>query len=645
MAQDRQLQSEREIVRVGLIGQDYYRKTANSQHADQAFINCYPEIYRNPTTGEERHVITKFPKVSIGSIDIPGDLNTALGLTTTNLTCVAHMALVQLDGLFISIWVDVSTGIAYVYQNDISTGKVQIGSIAKLGALSASLSAHDCFSIQEVQIANGGTIYAGITINRTAYDLSLSSGWYARATATTFTAGSLNQIVSAAYPDQLGTPLVCTGPIIQLNGIFHVLTTSGVIYSSNGGTGTPNDPTNWASTAVIQCYQEADRGVALARYKHHILAFSSNSVEFFNDIGNPAPASPLERTEQAFIKFGALTPKQIINVADSIYWISWGRHNTVGLWRLDGYTPVKVSSAAQDSVLYSSAQGGASYLLGDINIFAFSLAGKTHVGINGISYFPMVYHSDSSLRWGTSLDTYYTENYHLRYNMVCGVMLYNVEDKTWWFMMIAPGDGSGIGTRGNTYGILPASFTGNPSNTMFYTNYTQVYFTINKPSTALTSTFRRYVYKIPSPGDGSIWGMAGGDRTWPVIIQWNTLTFGNLNRKRVINAELVFANVPTSHSVIEYITLTWDKSNHPTEVSGASDLVSTLHGARTMKEPEETSGVYQSPSGSLGIMGWPDRYFVNNLGMGRFWNFYVIAATQGAFDLEALDLTVSQCTS
>lgn len=644
MAQDRQLQSEREIVRVGLIGQEYFRKSAKYQQADQAFVNCYPEIYRNPTTGEERHVLTKLPKLNSAACNIPSDLNSALGLTATDMTCLATMAMAQMEGVIISAWVDRSTGTVYIYQSlPISGAMVRIGSIAKKAAGTASLSTNDQIWLYECQIDNAGTLLPGITVNRMYYDGSHSSGWYARATsATSFGAASLNQIVAAAYPDQLGTPLVCTGPIIQMNGIFHVITTTGVIYSSNGGTGTPNDPTNWASTAVIQTYQDADRGLALARYKHHILAFSSSSIEFFNDIGNPAPASPLERTEQALVKFGAASGKQIVNVGDTIYWIAGGKYNPNGLWKMDGYTPVKVSTAAQDGIIHNSL-ASAPYIA-QRTLFYYTMGGKTHIGLNGVKFYPEVYHSSTSLRWGTSADTYYTENYHLRVNMVAGVIMFNAEDKVWWYMMIAPGDGSGNGTDGSVYGILPASYTTGPATLSAWNNYTFCYLTQNAPSNNNTSTYRQVGYSIGT-GWSSGWSMESGDRTWPFVVQFNTLNFGNLNRKRIHSAELVFANVPTSHTIIEYITLHWDKSNHPTEISGASDLVTTLYGARTMKEPEETAATYQSPAGSLGIMGWPDRYFINNLGMGRYWNFFIVGATQAAFDLEGLDLTVSQCTS
>jgi hypothetical protein len=526
---------------------------------------------------------------------------------------------------------------------------VMIGSIARLGAISAADSLYDTCSLAECQIVNAGTVYPGITVVRTAFDRSLSKCYHARASATTFTAASLTQITDVDFPDQLGTPLVVTGPIIQMNMIFHALTTSGVIYSSGGATGTGNDPTTWASTATINTYQDPDQSVTLARYKHHILAFGTNSVEFFNDEGIPAPASPLQRTEQAAIRFGTIGPKTVINVADTIYWLSSGRNNTIGLWKMDGYEPVRVSTPREDVKLAGARGTGSGYALDSVSLVCLSMAGKEHIGINGVFSYPIAWYmkNSTSTKWGSTSDT--NTDYQHATCLQSGVCLYNTRDKVWWNMMTWVDDDADGTALGGVMGILPVTPYLGPSLSPEYSDITVFLFPKLSPASTSTSTRLQSVGWIKNPGPA--WGdwsdATSGNfaQEWPMIVQFNPLDFGNSKRKRIHRAELVLSKTPYANGTSQYINLLANRADNPRPTTANITAGFLL---RSIEVPYSSiSSVVDatSPAEPLEYQGMLDRYYVNNLGIGRKWQLSVLYGGSSDLCLEALELTVSQCTS
>ena len=660
MSQDKQLQAELETVRIPLMGEMKGVKSNSGYSNFCDYYNCWPEIYRHPSTGEESSMLTRLPVPnSSGDYgDMPAALVASLGLTSTNLSAVAHMAMSQMSNIMIAVWIDKSTGTMYIMQHSVaSTTVVHIGTIALLGAISVANSLYDTVSIYEGQIANAGTIYAGITVVRTAFDRSLSKSYFARATSTTtFTAATLTQIVDVDFPDQLGTPLCVTGPIIQMNGIFHALTTSGVIYSSGGTSGTANDPVNWTSTAVILTYQDPDAAVTLARYKHHLLVFGSNSVEFFNDEGIPAPASPLARTEQAAVRFGTISPRTVINVADTIYWISSGRSNTIGLWRMDGYEPMKISTPREDVKISGSRGTGSGYALDTINLACLSIAGKVHIVMNGVTTYPIsryLYGADVLGGTGGSYtnDTSATQAYHA-ISLASGAIVYNTADKIWWNLMTWVDDNlDGAATGyGNIMGILPVTPYLSPSLSPEYSDISVMLFPRISPANTSTSTRLAQVAVIKNPGPA--WGgwadLTNFSAAFPMIVQFNPLDFGNSKRKRIHKAELVCGKaLHTGSSGLEMVTLAYMRNPQPRPNQQEERYYNWVK--RYMDIPAWGGGTprtYTSPDEPLGLQaGLRDRLYVNNLGIGRTWQFNILYGGVLDMPIEYLELTVSQCTS
>ena len=172
------------------------------------------------------------------------------------------------------------------------------------------------------------------------YTTGSSAAYYALTASKVFTAASLTKISDADFPTNQTPYVHIVGPLIQMNQINYVLGRNGKIFNSNTDTiGT------WSALGFLDAQSYPDAGIALCRYKHHIVLFNEKSVEFFDDVGNdPTLGSPLQRTDQAFIKFGCVHPKAVLNLEDNLYWISISETSNLDVYKLDGYTPVAFST-------------------------------------------------------------------------------------------------------------------------------------------------------------------------------------------------------------------------------------------------------------------------------------------------------------
>jgi hypothetical protein len=655
------LQTQKQKVRLPVLQENLSRGYGGS--LDQLYINCYPERNKNPATGEERVVLTKRSGAIYltGGPNITYDIATSAGLTYTNMVCRANICINQLSDIFVAIWVDVSTSIGYVVQYrafQAVNSCLLIGTIPKLNPpnLATGFATADYFCVNEVSISSGGTLYAGITVTRTSVDRSASKSYYAIAGATAFTATTLVDASAgvANFPDSAGVGKVVVGNIIQMNGYFYVMTTDGGIYNNSVG----NDITTWNALGVIQTYQDSDGGQGLIRFKHHILAMGTNSIEFFNDVGNnPAAGSTLERTEQALIRFGVLHPKSYIAVEDNIWWISGGVNSTHSVWKLDGYTPVKVSTPREDKSLWVNrvSMNG----LSDINMFSYYQKGKLHIGINGIYTLSMNY-ANAALKWGDSTDTWYsTDKIMDSLYFTPGTMMYDIQDNTWWWMMFHQGVNSEAGLTRQLYPVLSTRAERASDYTTGY--YDQLVFISSSVYYALSGG-------ITGLSPMSVCEMPGRTRQWssgayydsndqwtttstPVtcLVQFNQADFGTGERKRINSVECIFQSTPQDYnqtsgasSNVESgsfsYTLMMLRANHM-NWNTTSDHTNIIK--RCQKTPQ---GSGTGTAATLHGSGYNDRWIVMNLGMGRTFNFAVLCQSKDPFPLEAIEIDVQEGT-
>ncbi len=589
---DRALQAERETIRLALYQEDPVGVSRTGSVSTfgqgQQFVNCIPQFEINPVTKEGTAIIQKRPGIKATSLTPL----LAAYFTGTTSHPKDNIVITQLADVNCCAINDFDAGLTRIFQYLPATG-----SVTEIGSIVAD--PKDWCQLSELNV--GGVATLGVVW--TKYDKSESKCYYATAVAGSFPAASLTQIVDADFPDQLGTPMVCTGRFVQLDFTTYILTTSGYLYNSD-----QYSITSWNADGNLQTYAYPDKGIGLIRYKNHIVAFSEDSVEFFNDAGKKPPGSPLERTQQAFIKFGCVDSQCMINVDDHLYWIASGSSATDGLWKLEGYTPTKVSNPHIDlqiSDAYNSSFG--SYL---IHLRSLSMAGMTHILITFVRGTTNVMISSEIV--ANEDDTNPITGEGSDYNQI----VYCTEYGTWWSIF----DHSWITLGINILGWLPCAYNPIPGGAI-QNKYLQFILKFD----GYNNNFLPAIYTIESTDTWSYYQdqtSDGGEENQTMVqatIQMRPLEFQTLKRKFIHKASISMEPISTAGTVGDsWIYLGYSKS----EGVNADTIF------RNCKMNPSTV-----------------RHSINRLGQVRTVQFALANKSNIAWTVRALELDVSQGTA
>ena len=329
------------IVSIPLVGSLTKRTGETSTAKDQVFINCFPEITQNKLTNTSGAQLTKRTGFAATAATTAGNIARHGCLDVQSISTNYSLFAFDNTSSDLEIW-SITAG-----------SKAQVGSTITTDA--------GCTSITETILAGVTNFVVIASGGGAAYFFPIGGAW--------------TQIIDADFPTEQGTPLVIAGDPVHMDGYMFVLTTSGLIYNSD-----LNSLANWSATNYLSAQSSPDIGVGLARYKKYIVAFGTNSIEFFENVGN-ATGSPLAVVKDATINLGAYYNsnggRQILQVGETIYWIS---HNSktskVEIYQLENMQPKKISTAMIDNLL-TMGTNDISHIVG-----AISLNGKQHILFN-----------------------------------------------------------------------------------------------------------------------------------------------------------------------------------------------------------------------------------------------------------------------
>lgn len=608
---DNPLQAQQTTVRVPAYGVEGFR--GDFAVFDQNLINCYAEVIRNPTTGEGDVVVTKRGGFTrLGTMD----LSTHCAVLGVLARPMAFMAIPTLYDVYIAAYFD-STFIRIICYRPQAGTSVLMGSIA-VGNDS-----------DKVYLSHGwtGSVAAPVTTMMVTWENGVgtsSAGYYADASTGTFAAASLTQITAAQSPWVRGK--ITRGPILQLNNQFYVATIDGVIYGTGTVQGlgvlesayvdrtvlTAGAEEGWVTSLAAVSSLVPDQFHTLVRYKHHLVSCGKNTMQFFSDVGNPVGTIgiAIAPTEQAFIKFGVLDGYHVLNIDDVLYWVSMGADDTIGVWRLDGYTPVKISNKKQDREIRETRRQ-ASY---QYNMFALVTGSKRHIGITGMYAYGLAYTSEPRFGGGSTTAGAVT-------SCKGDVGLYNIDDKTWWYLANTNGDSPNIFTVtavGNQY---PP--TTNPQN------YTQrmLVFDVN------ASYGNTYIYAPQETTYAdAIHSLAGGNQAYNVTVNINTVMFDTEKRKRINKAKIILVN------------------NYAYGTSSYTDTgtLGLAYTAINVSDDQLNGNVFPKDRLQIRSTQIPNsyyRYYYNNLGSFRTLSMSVVERSLRPFSLKCIELDVAQGTA
>lgn len=220
-------------------------------------------------------------------------------------------------------------------------------------------------------------------------------GWYIT------TGDALTQITDGDFPSTLADGGA------QLDGYLFVMDETGLIYHSDS-----DDATSWNALSFIDAERENDGGAYLAKMTDHIVAMGKQTIEFFQDVGNPT-GSVLSRRQDLSYNIGCVDGETVWRNADFIYFIGVDDRGSLGVYMMSGLQIKKVSNADLDSFITENRFSESTNIIGS----GFSAFGTNYYFItfytedasgNQTSSLTLVFEESSAMWhiWNTALDAF-----------------------------------------------------------------------------------------------------------------------------------------------------------------------------------------------------------------------------------------------
>lgn len=207
--------------------------------------------------------------------------------------------------------------------------------------------------------------------------------------------------------------------IVDLNSSTYLFTRFARVQGSDLDT-----PYAWNPLNFIFAYANQDQPVAIAKQLSYIIAFKSESTEFFRDAGL-SPGSPLERLEGMRIDVGCYAGRTVQSIDGDVLWASYTESGLKSVWMLRALKPQEIATPAVRRILEAmapkyaisfSVSGHSFYILTD-PAAGISLAYDITAGLwsywnaLGSTYFPFcaaTHHLGETLLQHESLNRIYT---------------------------------------------------------------------------------------------------------------------------------------------------------------------------------------------------------------------------------------------
>ena len=377
------------IVGLGTVGTMIVGSTTGASVKDRRFINCWTETVRDEFNQVRTLYLCKRPGFAALNTPQAGSIGNAVMVWT------GQGAGTKVISAFGATNSSIYDGTTQLVTNNgtttIITGKAT--------------------AITETSISNTPTLVISSSDN---------TAWYYQ------DAGTVTKIADAQFPGN--NSLTLAGTFAHMDGYAFIMDTNGSIWNSD-----LNSVTSWTAAGVIAANSYPDKGVGCIRKGNRIMAFGTETVQFFEQVGNPF-GTPLQRIESMTVKVGCVNANAITSMGDSVYWAGSSPEGGLSVY---GYTDgiQKVSFPEIDRILVIA---GAS----NISMSSIKIYGRSFILVRALT----------------------------------ATYVYCVEEKAWhqwqsttvlWSRTTAVAAGSTqvsyaistSGTSGKVYTINPASFT------------------------------------------------------------------------------------------------------------------------------------------------------------------------------------------
>ncbi len=277
------------VVGIGIVGLMIVGGNNTASDKDERYINCFL------TTQGKRQYIIKRPGIAVNNVPAAGEVGSA-----------------------ILIWTGNGSGTSVISAFGATNSTIYNGTTS-LGAITGKATA-----ITETFVSTTATLVV---------PSNDSTAWYYDTGVAIMT-----KITDADYPGNAGQTVV--GSFSHLDGFACIMTESGRLYASD-----INSVTAWSANSFESTNAYPDRGVGCVRYKNLVLAFGTESMQFFQNSGlTPFPLTNIPSMTQ---KVGAISADAIAQISDTIFFAGSTPQGGLSIFQYDGGVN-RISTPEQD---------------------------------------------------------------------------------------------------------------------------------------------------------------------------------------------------------------------------------------------------------------------------------------------------------
>lgn len=284
------------IVGIGVVGLMVVGQSNSATTKDARYVNVYSQTVQDPTAGGSRVYAVKRPGFATQSTPASGSRGYAILVWTGNGA-----------NEVISAFGDPST----IYNGTTS-----------LGAVTGKAT-----GISETFVSSTPTLVITSDDN---------TAWYYDT--------ALNQITDGDFPGNAG--LTLAGTFAHIDGYACIMTTNGVLWASD-----LNSLSNWTATSFDSANAYPDSAVGCVRHRQYIIAFGTESMEFFYNAG--LTPFPLAKATALTQKVGSVSADAIAQIADTTFWCGSTPQGGLSIFQYDGKLS-RISTPEIDSTLVLS---------------------------------------------------------------------------------------------------------------------------------------------------------------------------------------------------------------------------------------------------------------------------------------------------
>jgi hypothetical protein len=309
-------------VGVGIVGLMVVGRTVTATTKDARYINCFAQTVTDQISSTKRLYVVKRPGFGTQSTPASGERG---------------------YGVFVWTGKDAGTDVISAFG---ATNSTIYNGASSIGAITGR--------------ATGVTETVITTTPTLTVTSSDSTAWYYDTGV-----GTMTKITDSDFPGNAGETVV--GTFAHIDGFPCIMTASGKLYA-----GDLNTVTAWTANSFTSTNAYPDKGIGCVRFKNFIMAFGTESCEFWYNAG--LSPFPLARATALTIKVGAVSADAIGEISDTKFWVGSTPQGGLSVFQYDGSLS-RVSNPEQDAALVLA---GAS----NISLSTLRLYGRSFVLVN-----------------------------------------------------------------------------------------------------------------------------------------------------------------------------------------------------------------------------------------------------------------------